>query len=441
MVERIALVLLGAVILESLGNLALHRWQDRELVSAAQTGRIAEQLVDATRIASAAPIDERAILLSRLDIDRLALNWVPRTVLTDLSASHPRLSSLRQRLVAQAPALAKRDIRLNLLPAEGEEDRDLIGTVKLDDGSFVSFRVTGYLDGPPSLATILVLHALLIALVFGVALVMIGALVRPLLDLARAADATGRDHVARIVPAGPHEVRRVATAFAAMQARLLRIMEDNTQALIAVSHDLRTPIQRLRLRAGLLRADEDREAITQDLEEMEHFIDATLAYVRSGLDETPRLIDLSALISTVVDDAGDTGIDARFTGPGSLLLSARPNALKRMLYNLIDNSRRYADQIRIGLSEDGRGGVEIVVEDNGPGIPPELHAKALQPFTRLDPPGRRTGRMKGGGLGLAFVRRTVEAHDGALALEDGTMGGLLVRIHLPAAQPADLAGK
>ena len=432
MVERIGVVLLCAVLLEFLGNVALHRWQDRELVSAAQTQRIADQLVDAVSVASAAPREDRARLVQRLDIENLALNWVPRTVITDSRGSQSSLADLHTRLVTLAPELARLTMRLNLLPSPDGQGRDLVGTVALPDSSWVSFRVTGFLDAAPDFKILILLHMLLIAGVIGVTLMMVQALVRPLRDLAQAADETGRNHVAQFIPAGPHEVRRVATAFSAMQERLVRILEENTQTLINVSHDLRTPIQRLRLRAGLLQEGSSRDAIEQDLLEMERFIDSALAYIRSGEDETPRLIDISALLNTVVDDARDLGANAVFDGPDSLLLTTRPTALKRMVGNLIDNAAAHGDEIRVVLSGVDGIRAEISVEDDGPGIPQELRADALRPFHRLDR-ADDSEEAKGAGLGLAFVQRTVEAHGGTISLEtSAALGGLSARIVLPA---------
>ena len=434
MVARIALVLLGAVLLEALGTYALHRWQDRELVSDSQTQNIARQLVDAAHAAEQAPPDERARVVHARERADLALNWVGRSVVTDHSAFSPQLANLRARLVQQAPELRKREIHLSLLPSVGGGQRDLIGLVELRDGSFLSFRVAGYLSAPLPVWVVLLLHVALLCAVCGAALAMVHALVRPLARLAAAADETGRNHAARIDPTGPHEVRRVATAFAAMQTRLLQMMEDNTQALIAVSHDLRTPIQRLRLRAALVADDEVHEAIQQDLAEMEHFIDSTLAYVRSGMDEPARLVDIAALIATIVDDACDTGAEVHYAGPESFTLHARPAALTRILHNLIGNSRRYAQRIDVSLAgEEGRRAL-IAVEDDGPGIPPEHREACLQPFQRMDR-ARSGGEAKGAGLGLSIVARSVAAQGGTLALDSSGLGGLAARIVLPCVLP------
>ncbi|HWK40895.1 MAG TPA: ATP-binding protein, partial [Croceibacterium sp.] len=418
--------------LEFCGNVALHAWQDRELVSAERTRRAAEQLASAMTIAGEAARGDRAQLMRSLDFDGVSFNWVPRTVITDFSGEPGRLAEMRERLTEYAPGLSGHEMRLNVLASEGGRDRDLVGTLRLADGSFISFRIDRYLGAPPGLLSIVLLHIILLAAVCVIAMLMVRTLIGPLRDLAVAADETGRNRDARIVPAGPHEVRRVATAFAAMQARLMRIMEDNTQALIAVSHDLRTPIQRLRLRAGLLDDVDAREAIGGDLAEMERFIDSTLAYVRSGLDEDPKLIDVATLVSTAVDDAADMGAAVTFDGPGALLLSVRPTALRRMLDNLLDNGRKYATRIEVSLRGEDHTSVEIEVRDDGPGIAEADRSRALQPFQRLEQPGGV--QVRGAGLGLAFVQRTVEAQGGTMTLGKAARGGLSVRIALPDAR-------
>ena len=441
MVARIALVLLGAVLLESVGTYALHRWQDRELVSDAQAQHIAGQLAAAVEAAEQARPRDRTAQVHAMEGGGLTLGWVRRSVLTDHSPSSARLTDLRAQLVANAPALTRRDMRLSFLPSEQGRKRDLIGLVRLRDGSFLSFRVPDYFNAPLALWTVLLLHVALLCVVSGIAFAMVYALVRPLARLAQAADETGRNHAARIDPTGPHEVRRVATAFAAMQARLMQMMEDNTQALIAVSHDLRTPIQRLRLRAGLVADDELHDSMQQDLSEMEHFIDSTLAFVRSGSDEAARLVDLAALIETVVDDACDMGANVHYIGPESLIAYARPAALTRVLQNLIGNSRRFANRIEVSLAEGAGGAALIAVDDDGPGISPEQRTACLQPFQRLDQ--ARGGDAKGVGLGLSIVERIVTAQAGTLILDDSRLGGLAVRIALPAinGESAQMASK
>jgi hypothetical protein len=440
MMGRVALVLAAAIVLELIGILALHRWQERELLDASRPGQIAQRLVEATRIAEPAQRRERAELMHGLGDDRLALNWVPRTVITDHGGAHAQLVRTRSRLLQAAPELNGREMRLSLMPGRDGAQRDIVGVLALGDGSFISFRVLGYLPAPPPLWLSTFLHVLLLVIVFGLALLMVRTLVRPLRDLAAAADDTGRDHTRRIEPAGPHEVQRLAHAFDAMQTRLIDVMHDNTQAMISVSHDLRTPIQRLKLRASMLDDDEARTAIGQDLSEMETFIDGTLAYVRSGMDEQPRLIDIAATLSTIVDDAADQGADIDLHGPEGLAIHTRPTALIRMVQNLVENARYHADRIEVWFSGEEGAGAQIHVEDDGPGIPPEQWAEALQPFHKLQsaPRARPVGEgpaqeaiRKGAGLGLAFVHRTLSEQGGHLSFAKSDLGGLAVTIFIP----------
>lgn len=429
MVGRILLVLVCAILLELLGNLALQRWQERELLSDPEIVQIAGRLSEAERTALANHPRDRGDRLRDLGRDDLSLNWVPRTVITDFSASFAQLQSLRGRLVQSAPSLATRELRLTLMPSPARGERDLVGALRIADGSFVTFRLSPYLGAPPDPRMIILLHLLLVAAVLGIALVMIRALVRPLSDLAQAADRTSGGRASPIAVDGPAEVRRVATAFAAMQDRLFRAMDDQTQALVAVSHDLRTPIQRLRLRAALLRDEEARDAINADLLEMDSFIEATLSYFRSGEEEAPRLIDAAALLATVADTAADLGDNIVYRGPDELLITAPPIKINRILANLIDNARRHAGRIELTLSEEDSGHVVIEVDDDGPGIPPDRRNEALLPFRRLDE--ARASESGGAGIGLAAAQKAATAMGGGLTLRDSPLGGLGVSLSLP----------
>lgn len=430
MVGRILLVLICAVGLELLGNLALERWQQRELLSDQEIGQVAIKLTEAEAVALANHRRHRGERLQLMSQDNLSLNWVPRTVITDFGGSFEQLQELRRRLVRSAPALASRELRLTLMPSAARGERDLVGALGIADGSFITFRLTPYLGALPDPRLVIFLHLLLVAAVIAIALAMVRTLVRPLSNLAEAADRTSGGRASLIAIEGPAEVRRVATAFAAMQDRLFRAMDDQTQALIAVSHDLRTPIQRLRLRTALLRDEEAREAMSADLAEMESFIDATLSYFRDGEEEAARLIDVAALVVTLVDTAADLGDDIVYRGPDQFLVTARPVGIKRILTNLIDNARRHARRIEMTLGADG-GDYVIDVDDDGPGIAPERRAEALLPFRQLD--AARAGGSAG--IGLAAANKAAMAMGGSLLLRDGPRGGLGVRITLPRQRP------
>lgn len=430
MVGRILLVLVCAVALELLGNLALERWQQRELPSDREIGQIAARLAEAEAVALRHHRRHRGEQLRLLAHRDLSLNWVPRTVITDFSASFDPLQQLRRRLVQAAPELASRELRLTLMPSSSRGERDLVGALRIADGSFVTFRLSPYLGAPPDPRMVIFLHLLLVAAVLAIALAMIRTLVRPLSDLAAAADRTSGGHASPIAIEGPAEVRRVASAFAAMQDRLFRAMDDQTQALVAVSHDLRTPIQRLRLRAALLRDEQARDAMAADLAEMESFIDATLSYFRSGEEEAARLVDAAALVATLADAAADLGDDIAYRGPDEMLVTTRPVAVKRILTNLIDNARRHAGRIELTLRADGTGRFVVDVDDDGPGIAPDRRDEALLPFRRLD--AARAG--SGAGIGLAAAQKAAVAMGGTLVLRDSPLGGLGVSLSLPGAE-------
>jgi two-component system osmolarity sensor histidine kinase EnvZ len=429
MVGRITLVLAIAVLLELCGNIALHRWQEPELLSSDQTRQMAARLVEAEKVALATPPRDRGRAMLGLADDRISLNWVSRTVITGFGALPLRLATMREEMIASQPGLGSRELRLTLMPSTVPGQRDLLGARQLADDSFVTFRISPYLGAPPHPGTVVAMHLLLVAAVLFIALLMVRALVRPLNDLAKAADATGQGRTGSIRIEGPPEVRRVATAFSAMQTRLIKTMDDHTQSLVAVSHDLRTPIQRLHLRASLIDDPEAREAMTADLVEMEHFIESTLSYIRSSEEEAARLVDVAAIVMTVVDAAADLGAHIAYRGPDSFEVVARPLAIKRILGNLVDNARRHADRIVVSLGDISPDGFQIMVEDDGPGIPPDLRAEALLPFRRLAvDDGARQG---GAGLGLATASRTLEAMGGSLRLADSALGGLAACVTLP----------
>lgn len=425
MMARLALVLVVALTIEFAGNAVLNRLQEREIISDAKFRSVAEQLANAAQVAGGLDPARRPQVMADMVIDGVRLNWVPRTVIADASGASPQLARVRARMKDSATGLAAREMRLSLIPsADGR--RDLLGALALDDGSFVTFRIHPFLDSSPSFALIAFLHLLLVGGVLGIALLMIRTLVRPLDDLAAAADATGKGARGEFPADGPVEVRRVAAAFRAMQARLLAAMDDHTNALVAVSHDLRTPIQRMRLRTASLPDTEMRDALSADLVDMERFIASVGAFIRSGEEETARLVDLAAVAMTMVDNAADAGFDVSYEGPDDLPLTLKPLALKRALANLVDNACRHGTRVRVVLTPGPP--VTIRVEDDGPGIPSQRREEALLPFQQLDRP---RSRHQGSGLGLAIVKRAAAAMNAQVELGDSAMGGLMATIRLP----------
>jgi signal transduction histidine kinase len=252
----------------------------------------------------------------------------------------------------------------------------------------------------------------------------------PLSAVAAKADALGRGAPEPpLAETGPDEVRRVTVAFNRMQERLSRFVADRTRMLAAIGHDLRTPITSLKLRAELLDDEEARSKITATLEDMQQMIEATLAFAREEATAEPaRTVDLSALISTIVDDYTDLGKDVRFPGGDRLAYRCRPTALRRAITNLLENAIRYGERARVSLINEDSGPV-IAIEDRGPGIPPDRMNDVFQPFVRLE---ESRSRSTGGvGLGLSIARSIVLAHGGELVLANIPTGGLRAELRLP----------
>ena len=324
------------------------------------------------------------------------------------------------------PGLAAGTMRL------AADRHTLIGAWQLADGSWVTFQARGYLDTSLPLRGHLGVVLMLVACVTVVALVLARLLGRPLRKLADAADGVGREESRPIAEEGPREVRRVAAAFNAMQTRLIDQVNERIQALAAVSHDLRTPIARLRLRAANIGERDLRDAIGHDLDEMESFMRSLLDFLRGADPEEERLIDLASLVVTIVDDARDMGADASYSGPASLEVTTRPVKLRRAIANLVQNALRHAGAAQVSLSQTGGDGgtIRIMVEDSGPGIPPDQLEAVFEPFRRLE--GSRSRDTGGAGLGLAIVRRSISRLGGTIALENrGPGGGLRATITLP----------
>ncbi|MGE4280377.1 MAG: ATP-binding protein [Magnetospirillum sp.] len=248
---------------------------------------------------------------------------------------------------------------------------------------------------------------------------------RPLASLAAAAERLGMDvNAPPLAERGPTEVRAAAQAFNVMQGRIRRFVDDRTQMLAAISHDLRTPITRMKLRAEFVDDDEQRAKMLADLDEMEHMIAATLAFARDdAAREDRRPVDLAKLVQDMAEDLGGL-----YDGPDTLVAAIRPLAMKRALANVIENALKYGGAARVGLRRTD-GHVHVVVDDDGPGIPESEREKVFAPFVRLETSRNRdTG---GTGLGLAVARAAIRAHGGDITLDNRPQGGLRVTLAFP----------
>jgi signal transduction histidine kinase len=255
-------------------------------------------------------------------------------------------------------------------------------------------------------------------------------LAKPISAFADAAERLGVDPDAPpLAERGPHELRTAIRAFNRMQQRLRRFVNDRTQMVAAMSHDLRTPLTRLRLRAEFIEDQEQQRRMLADLDSMESMIDSTLAFVRDDAQREPRmLVDLGALVESVCENASDAGGSIDFSPERGVDVTVRPNAISRAVANLIDNAVKYGGGARTALvREPGR--IVVVVDDNGPGIPDNERENVFTPFYRLE---RSRNRDTGGvGLGLAVARTVAREHGGDITLDNIDGGGLRARLELP----------
>lgn len=266
-------------------------------------------------------------------------------------------------------------------------------------------------------------------LLLGVATIFMRNQVRPIRRLAMAAAnfGKGRD-TPHFKPEGAKEVRQAASAFVEMRDRINRHIGERTQMLAGVSHDLRTPLTRMRLQLAMLGDHPATTELEDDVAEMERMLEGYLAFARGEGGERPEPTELAGLLDDIVGRARRKGGAIDLHVEGAITLSLKPNAFRRCLTNLLDNATRYAKHVavRAGIRDEM---VEITVDDDGPGIPPAKRDEVFKPFLRLEE--SRNPTTGGVGLGLTIARDIVRGHGGEIALADSPSGGLRVRLRLP----------
>ncbi|MEM9763372.1 MAG: ATP-binding protein [Pseudomonadota bacterium] len=267
-----------------------------------------------------------------------------------------------------------------------------------------------------------------------VALIFLRNQVRPIRELARAAQDFGRGRPALLRPSGAEEVRRAGHAFLEMRTRLERQIQSRTAMLSGVSHDLRTPLTRMKLSLAMMPPDDESQALSQDVMEMERMLESVLAFARGEAGEEAAPTDLEALVEEVAAGAEPLGarpeVETNRETAASPVVFVRRNFLKRALVNLVENARRYGGRTRLTLRLTRRT-AEIVIEDDGPGIPEDRREEMLRPFTRLDP-ARGQDAGGGTGLGLSIALEAARAHGGTLELDRSPrLGGLRATLRLP----------
>ena len=283
-------------------------------------------------------------------------------------------------------------------------------------------------------------HQLLVYMVFAAFLLsMLAALflrnqIQPIRRLARAAEAFGKGQTVPLNPHGASEVRSATTAFLSMRARIERQIEQRTMMLSGVSHDLRTPLTRLKLSISLMEPNEETDMIQRDLNEMEDILDEFLTFVSEDIEEQDEMVSPHALAKELVDKSNHARHDVTLTFEGAkdadATVKIRRPAVHRAISNLLTNALKYGKKVNLNLYT-GEGFVEFVVEDNGTGIAEDQREIAVKPFARLDP-ARNQDKGSGVGLGLAIAADIARSHGGNLILsKSDLMGGLKATLRLP----------
>jgi len=459
LVGQTTLVLLAGVLLSNLIALVVFMVVHTLELSSARGQQLAAHVALASEILESAPVPQRRRLQKSFRAPGMRLSWsmkplviekgdswwlrrVSNTLVGELDIDDPTRLRLGLRRpgepdLGQISAQVLQTYHERWLARHGGRNMTrgaraplILGALRLKDGSWLNF-VTAAAPPPRFWSTpyfAFVAASTLIVLI--VALWAVRRAIRPLTVLAAAAERLGVDlNAPPVQDRGPYEVGQAARAFNRMQDRLQRFVRDRTLMLAAISHDLRTPITRLRLRAELLADTEDRRKSLADLEEMQAMLSATLAFSRDdATEEMAQTIDIAVLLQNVCEEWSDLGALVTFTVPDHFTFFGRPRSLKRAFSNLVENAVRYGKEAEVTMNSLDEA-VVISTNDCGPGIPEDELEAVFQPFYRIE--SSRSRESGGIGLGLAVVRSVIALHGGHVVLKNREEGGLCAEVWLP----------
>jgi signal transduction histidine kinase len=433
---RTAVVLLAGLAVVQIAGLTIHALDRIELQRIAQMREIASRTMSIYRSVALTPAEQRETVVKEFNLhDGTEVRLDPGPPASGLPLSQPPLQRelrVNMQLVPTPPQQRPREIQIYGGPYL---ERLAIG-MRLPEGHWLN--ITTPMPPPRPWHSLTFLIAFVV-MTLAAALLTVWAvrrLTEPVRTLAAAAEALGRDVNAPPLPeTGPSEVAVAAAAFNTMAARIRRFVQDRTFMLTAMGHDLKTPITRMKLRAEFVDDDELRRKFLADLDELEAMVASTLAFGRDvASDEVMSTVDLASLARTVLDEAADARPEMAekmaYEGPDHLPVRLRSMALKRALTNLVANALAYGGAARVTLSTPRAGMLTLLVEDDGPGIPPTDLDRVFQPFLRLETSrNRETG---GTGLGLPIARNILRAHGGDVILANRPTGGVRAVVSIPA---------
>ena len=386
------------------------------------------------RVISAASPASRPSLAAAADNDSYTIVWTRTIPQLTNNARGPELRGIMQRLLhdrRRPVVLFKSDQEHASARHDPVFAQAAFGmAVGLDDGTWLVFKVPRRSWGLHPWEQDSLILAFVSLSTAAISLLAARSLVGPIEAFAVGARRFGSDPRAReMIERGPRELRMAIAAFNAMQMQIRRFVDDRTEMLAAISHDLRTPLTRVRLRGEFINDQEQQHRLFRDVEEMQVMIDSALALFRDEVSEEDLTgFDMSELMRLIVDDLTDQGKLALFKGGDHIVYHGRPLALKRALTNLAENACNYGTSATVALRTTPDS-LELSVCDEGPGVPDDLLEKVFVPFYRIE---RSRNRQTGGvGLGLSSARTIIRAHGGEIVLSNRSAGGLLAAITLP----------
>jgi signal transduction histidine kinase len=450
---RLVLVLVSGLVVTQLVSVAINLAERDSMLMQASGMRSAQRIADAVKLLDSVGPADRPRVAAVLNSPPLALSLHSADAPGDGGATSPQAAIFAA--VLRAALGDDRPLRVSVRGAPRDDapraspvprgpgmgmgmgmhrgpapGMSITTQVALDDGTWVTFDS----QLPRAAATfpwrLLATLAILLAAVLALSYVAVRWITRPLNTLAAAADELGRDINRPPLPeTGPLEVRRAAHAFNTMQSRLARLLEDRMRILAAMSHDLKTPITRLRLRAELLDDEEARTKIERDLQEMETLVTDALAFMRGvGVRQRTEPVDIMGLLEQLRAQNEDMGRTVTIRGRADAPYPGVADLLRRCLSNLVDNAVLYGAAADVAV-EDAASALTVRIADRGPGIPADKLEAVFEPFVRLE--GSRSRDTGGTGLGLSIARNIARAHGGDVTLRNREGGGLEAIVTLP----------
>lgn len=401
----------------------------------ANEARLADRLLAIKRSVLRAEPEQREAVAHDMSGGAIEAHWSRTELAVAGGDAAARWQSLGSQLLQLAPELGADGLVIGASSGAQQDPHLAVISMRLPDQTWVNVSLLSWTPHPKGFQGTLLSTSLVAAGALLITILLVRSQTRPLSTFAKAAARIAHEPgVSPVEETGPREVRELAIAFNDMQARIGRLIDDRTHALAAVSHDLKTPITRLRFRSEELEDAGLRASVTADLDEMERMIDQTLSYLKEERgDEEVKPVDLVAILETVTDDVADAGGEASLEGSPSAVVWGRRLALKRAFGNLIGNAVKYGKRAQTRVV-DMPDRVHITIADEGPGISVADRQKALQPFVRLEP--SRNSETGGFGLGLSIADAVIRGHGGRLDIQNGAQSGLVVTVTLPKRDPA-----